>query len=87
MDNEVQGSPIAFSKDGEAKGSRVEGTHLKSDLELRGTPAVHHHFVGFTCRGVQEHGCCCTHACDPIHWHIHRGEDKEPSITRAGHVL
>lgn len=67
MENEVQGSPIVISKDDEAKGTGVEGTHLELDLEFLGTPTTHHQLIGFTCMSVQEHGCHCVHACNPIH--------------------
>lgn len=61
--------------------------HLELDPKLWGTLAAHHHFVGFTCTGVEENGFHCAHACDPIHWHTHQGKVKEPSLTRAGHVI
>ena len=34
MDNEVQGIPVVLTKDDEAKGSGVEGTHSELDSEL-----------------------------------------------------
>lgn len=60
---------------------------MESDPELWGTPTTHHQLTGFTCTSVQEHGCDCVHAYDPIHWHIDEGENKEPCLTKDGHVL
>lgn len=80
-------NPISFSKDDVVEGVRVEGMHPESDLELRGTPIDYYLVVGFTCMGIQKHGCHCMHTRDPIYCNTHLDEVEEPNPNEARDVL